>query len=41
MGGTYAVGKKSTALYGAGYAAAAKFINASEKNIGEFQLYYY
>jgi len=33
MGGSYAVGMKSTVLYGAGYAAAAKYINASEKNI--------
>jgi hypothetical protein len=35
LGATYAVGKKSTSLYSAGYAAAAKYINASRDNIGK------
>jgi selenocysteine lyase/cysteine desulfurase len=39
MGGSYAVGKKSMALYGAGYAAAAKYINALEENIGGIHIY--
>jgi hypothetical protein len=34
MGSTYGVGKKSSALYSNGYAAAAKYINASPSNIG-------
>ncbi|KAE8447498.1 hypothetical protein EG329_010628 [Mollisiaceae sp. DMI_Dod_QoI] len=33
LGASYAVGQKSTALYGQGYAAAAKYINASPENI--------
>ncbi|TVY81143.1 Cysteine desulfurase-like protein ustD [Lachnellula suecica] len=33
LGASYAVGQKSTALYNAGYEAAAKYINASEDNI--------
>ncbi|PMD38894.1 PLP-dependent transferase [Hyaloscypha variabilis F] len=33
LGATYAIGKKSTSLYSAGYAAAAKYINASRDNI--------
>ncbi len=34
LGASYNVGKQSTALYSNGYAAAAKYINASEDNIG-------
>ncbi|KAM0258367.1 hypothetical protein ACHAQJ_003842 [Trichoderma viride] len=33
LGASYAVGKKSTALYGAAYKAAAKFINANPDEI--------
>ncbi|KUJ11192.1 PLP-dependent transferase [Mollisia scopiformis] len=33
LGASYAVGQKSTALYGEGYAAAAKYINTSAENI--------
>lgn len=33
LGASYAVGQKSTALYGNGYEAAAKYINASADNI--------
>jgi hypothetical protein len=36
MGSTYGVGKKSSTLYSAGYAAAAKYINASPSNIGSY-----
>ena len=34
LGASYNVGKQSTSLYGEGYKAAAKYINASEDNIG-------
>lgn len=34
LGATYATGKKSTARYAEGYAAAAKYINASVDEIG-------
>ncbi|KAE9372075.1 PLP-dependent transferase [Stipitochalara longipes BDJ] len=33
LGAAYTVGKKSTSLYTAGYAAAARYINASKDNI--------
>ena len=35
LGATYRVGKLATARYDAGYAAAAKYINAEEDEIGE------
>ena len=35
LGASYAIGQRSTALYNGGYAAAAKYINTSEDNIGE------
>jgi hypothetical protein len=34
LGATYPVSVKSTALYGQGYEAAAKFINSPVENIG-------
>lgn len=39
LGATYAVGKKSTALYNAGYEAGAKYINASTNEIGKYQFF--
>lgn len=38
LGASYAVGKKSTALYDAGLEAAAKYINASTHNIGKISI---
>ena len=35
LGATYEVGTKATAAYNEGYAAAAKYINASEEEIGK------
>lgn len=34
LGATYAVGEQSNAAYEAGYAGAAKYINASPEEIG-------
>ncbi len=36
LGASYAVGQKSTTRYTEGYAAAAKFINASPEEIGAY-----
>ena len=38
LGATYNVGKKSTAKYGLGYEAAAGYINASPREIGQSPL---
>lgn len=38
LGATYRVGKASTERYSEGFAAAAKFVNANEDEIGELLL---